>query len=419
MHLTLTAARNRLLEAGCWSVLLCLAAVPINKPLVNIFIFFALLCALFGARTQERWLAALRQPVVIGCFAWFAVLAMSALHAPSGVERWHTLSSYKALLYPAIVAALFETQRWRERGQLAFGAATAIVLLLSWGQFAGIVPQREIVQTFESYRHTVFKDYTQQGIQFLLLAAMALSFAQRPVTVLQRRLLWIVAIAAFINVIFLLQSRTSYLIVAPLLVYWTWRLLHAHRGGWRRMTAGVLVLAALGTAAAFTPRVQQRMAQAEQDLQLYSSKREATSMGIRLELWQRTLPIVASAPLFGHGLGQWMHEYHLEVDGLPDYAAFVMGHPHQEALLIIAEEGLLGFALFAVLLIALARYIRRIESPQREFYASLLLIYVTAGLANCILADFSHRHTFMMLLACIPFLSPAKTGSAAASKAKS
>jgi O-antigen ligase len=30
------------------------------------------------------------------------------------------------------------------------------------------------------------------------------------------------------------------------------------------------------------------------------------------------------------------------------------------------------------------------------------LIYVTAGLANCILVDFSHRHIFLMLLACIP-----------------
>ena len=42
---------------------------------------------------------------------------------------------------------------------------------------------------------------------------------------------------------------------------------------------------------------------------------------------------------------------------------------------------------------------------NRRFYASLLLIYVTASLANCIWADFSHRHVFMTLLACIPFIA--------------
>jgi hypothetical protein len=53
----------------------------------------------------------------------------------------------------------------------------------------------------------------------------------------------------------------------------------------------------------------------------------------------------------------------------------------------------------------LTKYIRRLEPPQRDFFACLLLIYLTAGLANCILVDFSHRHVFVMLLACIPMLS--------------
>jgi O-antigen ligase len=280
---------------------------------------------------------------------------------------------------------------------------------LSWGQFFGLVPMREVAEQFVSYRYTVFKDYTQQGIVFLLLAAMAASFA---LTVPEgghkrgrKRLLWLLAGLAFINVVFLLQSRTAYLIVAPLLLYWVWRLISGRGAGWRGVALGALVLSLIGAAAWQTPRVQQRLAQAEQDVSLYAGKGEATSMGIRLELWQRTLPIIAAAPFFGHGLGQWPSQYQAQIKGYTDaYAAFVMGHPHQEALLILSEQGAVGLAAFVLLLAFLVAYVRRLPPPHRDFFTCLVLVYVTAGLANCLLQDFSHRHVFLMLLACSPVL---------------
>lgn len=401
----IAATRDRLLEWGRWSVLLCLFSVPINKPATNIFIASALLCAILGSRSRERWMAAARQPVVLGACAWFLVLFISALYAPAGAERWQALSAYKTLLYPLIVASLLETLSWRTRGLLAFGLAATIVLLLSWGQFFGLVPMRDVAEQFVSYRYTVFKDYTQQGIAFLLLAAMAASFALTMPEVNRKRLLWLLAGAAFINVVFLLQSRTAYLIVAPLLLYWVWRLISGRGAGWRGVALGALVLSLIGAAAWQTPRVQQRLAQAQDDVSLYAGKGEATSMGIRLELWQRTLPIIAAAPLFGHGLGQWPVQYQAQIKGYTDaYAAFVMGHPHQEGLLILSEQGAVGLAVFLILLALLVAYIRRLEPPHRDFFTCLVLIYVTAGLANCLLQDFSHRHVFLMLLACIPVL---------------
>jgi len=128
-------------------------------------------------------------------------------------------------------------------------------------------------------------------------------------------------------------------------------------------------------------------------------------MGIRLELWQRTMPIIASAPVLGHGLGQWDVQYQAEVKDFTNYADFRMHHPHQEGLLILSEQGAVGLTLFVALLILLGRYIRRLPAPQHDFYVSLLLIYVAGSLANCLLADFSHRHVFIMLLACIPFIA--------------
>jgi O-antigen ligase len=83
-----------------------------------------------------------------------------------------------------------------------------------------------------------------------------------------------------------------------------------------------------------------------------------------------------------------------------------MGHPHQELLLILAEQGAIGLLVYLLLLIALARYIRRLDPIPRDIYTCILLIYLTAGLANGLWADFSHRHLFILLLACMPSAAP-------------
>lgn len=396
------AARRNLLKLGRWSVLLCLFSAPINKPATNIFIALALLCTVLGSGLRERLTAACLQPVVVGALVWLLALCFSALYAPPGPQRWDALHLGIALLYPLIVATLLETRQWRTRGILSFGLAVCIVLLISWFQFIGLLPQRDLALADPTYRYTVFHDYTQQGIVCLILAAMAASFAQVESVRLRKNVLWGIAAAAVINIVFLLQSRTSYLILVPLLLFWAWRLVGGRDASWRGLALGLFILSGATAVALMTPRVQQRLVQAQQDVLRYSAKREATSMGIRLELWKRTLPIIASAPLLGHGLGQWGPEYDAQIKDFTNYADFKMGHPHQEALLILAEQGAIGLALFVTLLAFLARYIGRLEPPQRDFYSSLLLIYVAASLANCLWVVFLHRNVFMMLLACIP-----------------
>lgn len=404
-------AREAMLAAGRWCAVACLFFVPLNKPATNVALGLTLLFSVLGTDVRRRWTEAARHPVVRGALVWWAVLMLSALHA------WYLTSSFPrtasfvwACAYPLLFASLLQTTPWRRRAMLAFAAATGFVVLASFGMSLGLMPQRHDVLISPAMHNTVFKEYTQQGLATLILASMAAATAVATRSKKLRRFCFVVTGLALINVTLVLESRTAYLTLVPLVIYWMWRSATQWRLGKRVVLAMLLSAVAVLAFAWSTPFVQKRLVQAiPQEIGPYLTERQPTSVGIRLELWRRTLPIIAAAPLFGHGLHQWAPLYRESIAQLPDFDDFNMGHPHQEMLLVAAEQGLVGLAVYLFLLLALARYVQRLEQPERDIYNCLLLIYLAAGLANGLWADFTHRHAFILLLACIPLARCVRT----------
>lgn len=392
--------------AGCWSAVAALFVVPINKPATNIAIGLMLIFSLLGRDLRQRWLTASRHPVVRGALVWWVVLMLSAIHTWYETSVLPLSGSFVwACCYPLLLGSLLQTPAWRRRALIAFALAVGLVLLISCGMYLGWFPQRPVVLLQPNMRNTVFKEYTQQGIEMLVFATMAVAGAtttkSRP-----RRIFFIAAaLLALANVVFMIESRTSYLTLVPLLAYWAWHKVLKNYAGWRLFALACAMATATVSLIWFTPPIRERLVlSVAHEVEAYVIHRTPTSTGIRLELWRQTLPIIASAPIFGHGLRQWAPLYRQSIEGLPHFKAFLMGHPHQEMLLILAEQGFSGLLVYLLLLFALARYISRLDPPERDVYAGLLLIYLTAGLANCLWDDFSHRLLFILLLACIPLV---------------
>ncbi|BFI97449.1 MAG: hypothetical protein RSP_29590 [Rhodanobacter sp.] len=393
--------RAKLLVAGQWCAVASLFVVPLNKPATNVALVLSVLFSVLGSDARQRWLAASRSPIARGALIWWAMLMLSWFHAWFATgTRPLTGTAIWACWYPLVFASLLLTPQWRRRALLALALSTTLVMLASYGMDLGLIPQRAVALEMPTMRNTVFKEYTQQGLSTLILGAMALSTALVVSNRWRRTALAALAVLALANVLLVIESRTAYLVLVPLALYWVWR--WARRERW-----GLLALAALVVAtpamAWYTPTIHQRLLRSmEHGIHAYVSEREPSSVGIRLELWRRTIPIVESAPWFGHGYRQWKPLYRQSIEGLPDFDSFMMGHPHQEMLWILSEQGLVGLLVWLGLLVALARYIVRLDSPERGIYASALLIYFVAGLGNCLWLDFSHRHLFILLLACIP-----------------
>jgi len=403
---SLTKIRDSAYVAGQWCAVASLFFVPINKPATNVAVVLSLLFSVLGSDAGQRWLTALRHPVAQGALVWWAVLMLSGAHTWYITSVMPSTGSFVwACWYPLLLGSLLQTPQWRRRALVSFALAMGMILLISCGMYIGWIPQRALVLTEPALRNTVFKEYTQQGLALLVFAAMAVA-AVRETQVTRRKIFFAAAaVLSLANIVFMLESRTTYLTLVPLLAYWAWRLVLKNQSAGRASLIAVAMAAATLALIWFTPLIRDRLVlSVTHEIELYATQRAPTSTGIRLELWRRTLPMIASAPIFGHGLHQWAPLYRKSIEGLPNFDAFLMGHPHQEMLLIVAEQGFAGLLVYLLLLVALARYISRLDPPERDIYACLLLIYLTAGLANCLWADFSHRHLFILLLACIPLV---------------
>lgn len=392
--------RKFFITAGQWLMLSAIFFMPLNKPLTNTALFFALICSLIGPDFFERLKQSAREPVALMCTVWLIILVFFSLHEYDSQNSWRTLGAMKALCYPLIASTLLTSDHLKKYGLYAFFGAGLIIISISWVDFVSFFILHNNLATDQANQFTVLKDYSQQALMTLVFFSLAMAFSKSDQFIAYKFPLRIISGFALFNVLFVLQSRSAYIVAIPLLIFWLYEILKSYSLKIKISVVVLVIVTLFGSA--LSPRAQKRIHEAQQDIVHYLGDHAATSVGIRLELWKRSLPIIASAPFFGNGLGQWQARYRDQTKDIKNFGGFEMKHPHQESLWILSEQGIVGYFIYISLLISLLIYTRCLDNTTRHFYQSLLLIYIFFGLANCVLLDFSHRHLFLLLLCCIP-----------------
>jgi O-antigen ligase len=79
------------------------------------------------------------------------------------------------------------------------------------------------------------------------------------------------------------------------------------------------------------------------DYQLYKTQNAATSIGLRLEFWKKSLDFFAEAPIAGHGTGSTRGLFERAASGNISSATHeVIGNPHNQTLNVVVQWGLIG-----------------------------------------------------------------------------
>jgi O-antigen ligase len=110
------------------------------------------------------------------------------------------------------------------------------------------------------------------------------------------------------------------------------------------ISCGLVVLAGLAFAA--SPLLQQRAEAIVSEYQAYKQQNVASSVGLRLEYWQKSLRFFADAPVIGNGTGSTLGLFQKVASGSGEAAtAQVIRNPHNQTLAVAVQWGTAGIIL--------------------------------------------------------------------------
>jgi len=233
---------------------------------------------------------------------------------------------------------------------VAFLASCVALLVMSW---VVAFDPRLALKSGAAYGVPV-KNYIDQSQEFAL-CAVALAFPivtlLRTKRIMQAVLLSAIALSFVVNMAFVIVSRTA-LVTMPIMLA-VFALLHLK---WRSIviifcTGNCTGGSGVGGISSFA--VDDR--DVPEGLPDLPELNQPTSIGLRLEFWEKSLRFFAEAPIIGHGTGSTRGLFEQAATGPKVLAAGqVVSNPHNQTLNVAVQWGVVGVVvLYAMWLVHL------------------------------------------------------------------
>jgi O-antigen ligase len=320
-------------------VILIAVSLPWSTSLVAIFAA-ALLVAMCPFLDVRAFLQSLKRPICALPITLFALAIVGTFwsDAPWGARLYAIGPTAKLLVLPVL---FYHFERSARGVQVLTAFLVSCVLLLAMSWLVAFDPGLALKS--EAAYGVPVKDYIDQSQEFALCAV---ALAYPIVTLLRaRRILLAALLIAFslsfvVNMMFVIVSRTA-LVTMPIMLA-VFALLHLK---WRDIVIILCVATVFGGLAwATSPQLRRTTETVVRDYQLYKERNIPTSIGLRLEFWQKSLRFFSESPIFGHGTGSIRALFEEAAVDQFGAAAQVVGNPHNQTLNVAIQWGLIGIA---------------------------------------------------------------------------
>jgi O-antigen ligase len=323
--------------ADIFAVLTALA-LPWSTSLVAIFV----LCWLGTAAwilDYRIFFESLKRPICFLPIALFVLAAVGTLWSDAvWTARLYAVGpAAKLLVLPGL---LYHFER-SARGMWVFAAflmSCTLLMVMSW--IVAFDPSLALKSGAE-YGVPV-KNYIDQSQSFAL-CAVALAYPViallRANRILPAAVLTAVALSFVVNMMLVAVSRTA-LVTMPIMLA-VFAALHLK---WRSTVIIFCALALLaGLAWAISPQLRWTATTFVRDYQIYKELNQPTSIGLRLEFWQKSLRFFAEAPVIGHGTGSTRGLFEQAATGPKVLVGGqVISNPHNQTLNVAIQWGAVG-----------------------------------------------------------------------------
>jgi O-antigen ligase len=355
--------------------------------------------ALIPTLEIRGFVRSLARPICVLPIALFALALLGTLWSDaSWVERLHSLGqTVKLLMLPLLFYHFGRSPRgiWVF---IAFLASCTLLMAISWLVvfYPGLSFKPDLSDLAHNPMRGIFvKNYIDQGQEFSL-CAVALAF---PIlTLLRNKRIWlalllaVIALSFAVNMMFVIVSRTA-LVTMPIMLA-VFAVFHLKWRTTLMIFCAALVLAAL--AWVVSPELRWTATTVSRDYQIYKETNTPTSIGMRLEFWQKSLRFFAEAPIVGHGTGSTRGLFEEAATGPALLAdGQVIDNPHNQTLNVAVQWGVVGIVvLYAMWLLHLLLF----RGSGLANWLGLLVVVqnVVTSLFNSHLFDFHEGWMYVL-----------------------
>ncbi len=328
-----------MMAADVFAVLTALA-LPWSTSLVAIFI----LCWLGTAAwtlDYRVYFEQLKRPMCFLPIVLFVLAAIGTLWSDaSWAARLYAVGPAAKLL---VLPGLFYHFERSKRGMwvlVAFLVSCTLLMATSW--IVAFDPGFTLKPEADASRGIFVKNYIDQSQEFVLCAvalAYPIVLALREKRIWLAALLLAVALGFVANMALVVVSRTA-LVTMPILLA-VFAMLHLK---WRsNLVILCVVILLAGLAWTISPQLRWTATTFVRDYQIYKELNQPTSIGLRLEFWQKSLRFFAEAPLIGHGTGSTRGLFEQAATGPKVLVGGqVISNPHNQTLNVAVQWGIAG-----------------------------------------------------------------------------
>lgn len=378
----------RCLDAARGAALVTAVTAPLSTAAASLASAVFLLALLVSGRGHLVAAAAFRSVAGKAVLAFLTWVLLSAWWSEAGVANaLRDLWAWRKLGYLYFALPLFDDPRWKRRALVALVYICALAVALSYLSYAGLVPYR-----FNT-PGVMLTNYAIQGAAFAVAAVCAVQLALWSAG---GGRWWYAAIAAalVVNVLFFNFGRTGYLALAAATLAWS-----VAAGGWRwSAVAGVALAALFAAAYAWSPTFHERIARGLEEVMQQRALTTESQMGLRVVFLKNSLALIRERPLAGHGLGAFKPVYGDYVERrYSGVQATRAGDPHNQYVYIAFEQGLVGLALFGLMIAGLLRSFPR--DPYGRIAACALVAWCATSVFSSHFRTFPEGHFYALLIA--------------------
>ncbi|MEQ1656536.1 MAG: O-antigen ligase family protein [Nitrospira sp.] len=340
---------DRLLDFARIAVIIACIGLLYSPSVGTAGLVGAVVAFLASGQAVVRLKRVLSRPSVYWAILFLGIVLIGTTYAsvPWAV-RWMDLSKWRTILWFVLVLAIFDERRWRERLLIMFIAGTAVGAIVSSSAAAGWI-------TLWRPPEHLLRISGTQGMAFACAALICAWAIMEKELMGQVPWVWPLLGAVYVtNIVFVTDSRSGYAILGlGLCVLLSW---NASWRGRSLIVAGLLL--ALGLALTVSPRMYGKVQLAVTEWAHESELEGLTSFGIRRVWYLNTVEVIGEHWLVGVGTGGFPEAYREHIAGkypADDWRSLATTDPHNQYLGVLAQQGIVGLAVFFAWLVAVGR----------------------------------------------------------------